>query len=221
MCGRFVSDMTAEYLANYFDLKVYDEIRQCYNIAPSSEILAVRGTNSGNELAWLRWGLVPSWAKDPGHSGRMINARSESVHEKPAFRQAVRYRRCIIPARGFYEWTGKGGKKQPYYFRMKDGNMMCFAGIWDQWLNRHGELLETCAILTVTANSLVRTIHDRMPAILSSDHYRFWLDRTIVDSGMLQSLFTPYPAEKMELYPVSPLVNNPRNDSVECIAPLL
>jgi len=177
----------------------------------------IRGTDAGNQAAFLRWGLIPSWAKDPSIGSRMINARSESVHEKPAFRHAIRYCRCIVPAGGFFEWREEGGKKYPLYVRMKDAALMGFAGIWDHWKNPEGETLETCSILTVASNRLIRPLHDRMPVILPPEEYDLWLDRNIIDPEKLNPLYQPYPADLMEMYPVSPLVNNPRNESPACI----
>jgi putative SOS response-associated peptidase YedK len=220
MCGRFACDIPSGVLEEVFKVSVPPDIPRRYNIAPTSLILAVRGSEAGSQLVQLRWGLVPSWAKDRSLAGRMINARSESVHEKPAFRQAIRCRRCIIPANGFFEWAGEGKSRRPYYIRTRTGSIMAFAGIWERWRTLEGELLDSCAILTTVANSLIRSIHDRMPVIIRPEEYNLWLDRSITEPEKLKSLYNPYPSELLEMYQVSSLVNTPRNDSVECIAPL-
>jgi len=206
-------------LSVIFGVAVLGDLRQRYNIAPTQEVLVIRGTEAGNRAAFMRWGLIPRWAKDSSMGSRMINARSETVHEKPAFRQAVGARRCIIPASGFYEWMEEGGKKQPRYLRMKHGPLMGFAGIWDRWTGPGGETVESCSILTTGSNDLIRPFHDRMPVILQPGEYAVWLDRTLTDPEKLKALYQPCPAELLEMYPVSPLVNNPRNDTPDCIRP--
>jgi putative SOS response-associated peptidase YedK len=220
MCGRFTFGLAPELISEIFGVSIPEYLPGRFNIAPGQQLLAIRGTDAGNQAAFLRWGLIPSWAKDPSIGSRMINARSESVHEKPAFRHAVRHRRCIIPSGGFFEWMAKDGKKIPFYVRSKDGAVLGFAGIWDTWKNPEGECLETCSILTTASNRLIRPLHDRMPVILHHEQYTHWLDRNITDPEKLTPLYQPYPAELMEMYPVSPLVNNPRNDSSACIEPL-
>jgi putative SOS response-associated peptidase YedK len=220
MCGRFTFAISPEMLAEMFGITVLADLPRRYNIAPTQQVLAVRTSDEGRRADFLRWGLVPSWAKDPSMGSRMINARSESIHEKPAFRHAIRYRRCIIPAGGFYEWMEQGGKKYPLYVRIKESAIMGFAGIWDHWKNPEGETLETCSILTTASNRLIRPLHDRMPVILRPEEYDLWLDRNITEPDRLKPLYEPFPANLMEMYPVSPLVNNPRNDSPACIEPL-
>ena len=168
MCGRFVCDLPPGILSEHFSVTVPSDIPRSFNIAPSSRILAVRCLETGKELALLRWGLVPSWAKDSTHDAHLINARSETAHEKPSFRKAFRYRRCIIPANGFFEWKGEGKTRQPFYIRMKENQIMGLAGLWEHWTSHESESLETCTILTAPSNSLIRTIHDRMPVILLS-----------------------------------------------------
>jgi len=220
MCGRFVCDLPPKILSEHFAVTVPPDIPRSFNIAPSSRILAVRCLEEGRELALIRWGLVPSWAKDAAHAAHLINARSETAHEKPSFRQAFRYRRCIIPASGFFEWKGEGKTRQPFHIRMKENQIMGLAGLWEHWTNHDGESLETCTILTAPSNSLIRTIHDRMPVILQPHEYQLWLDRTSTDPGIVMPLCASFPPELLEMYPVSSLVNNPRNDSVECIVRL-
>jgi putative SOS response-associated peptidase YedK len=164
----------------------------------------------------LRWGLVPSWADDPGIGARMINARSETAPEKPSFRSAFRRRRCLIPVDGFYEWKRENGSKQPYYFRIDGGRPFAFAGLWESW-NKDGEI-RSCTILTTTANDLVEEIHERMPVILPRDRYDAWLDPE-AEGEELAALLVPYPGDDLEAYPVSRFVNSPGNDDPRCIEP--
>lgn len=219
MCGRFTFAISPELLADIFGISVLEDLSPRYNISPNQRVLIVRRNGAGNWGSFARWGLIPSWAKDPSIGNRLINARSESVHEKPSFRHAIRYRRCIIPGNGFFEWSNAGGKKQPLYIRMKDDSIMGFAGIWEHWKNPEGETLETCSILTTISNKLIQTIHERMPVILHHEEYNLWLDRKVTDPEKLKPLYQPYPSDLMEMYPVSPLVNSPHNDSPECIEP--
>lgn len=220
MCGRFVSDLPPGIFSELFAVSAPADLPRSFNIAPSNNILAVRTLETGRELALLRWGFIPSWAKDSTAVKAVINARSETLQEKPFFRQAIRKRRCIIPANGFFEWQREENSKQPYYIRMKSDEIMGLAGIWECWTSPDGERLETCAILTVSANSLIRTIHDRMPVIIRPDDYHLWLDRNTVDPAIVKPLCIACPAELLEMYPVSALVNNPRNNSPACIARL-
>jgi putative SOS response-associated peptidase YedK len=220
MCGRFTFAISPELLAEIFGASVLEDFVAKYNIAPTQQVLVIRRNGEGNRASMMRWGLIPSWAKDPAIGNRMINARCETVHEKPAFRAAIRFRRCVIPASGFYEWMEEGGKKYPLYIRMKDSSIMGLAGIWDHWKTPNGETLESCSILTTNSNSLIQPIHDRMPVILHPEEYYLWLDRDITDPEKLKSLYQPYPADLLDFYRVSSLVNNPRNDSPDCILPL-
>jgi putative SOS response-associated peptidase YedK len=165
----------------------------------------------------LQWGLIPSWADDPKIVNRMINARAESVATKPAFRNPFKSRRCLIPADGFYEWQKTGGKtKQPYHLGMADGRPFAFAGLWEHW-RRGGEAIDSCTIITTEPNELAATVHDRMPVILPEDAYDRWLDPKLDDPDELQSLLVPFPAKRMKAWPVSTLVNNPRNETPECV----
>lgn len=207
-------------------MKVYrlsslPEVSPRYNIAPGQHVAVLR-QNHGDlrQLVTMKWGLVPSWAKDPAVGNRMINARSETVHEKPSFRQALRSRRCIIPASGFYEWRQVGKKKIPHYIRLRGGNVMSLAGLWEKWKAPQGEEIETCTILTTAANSLVRKFHDRMPVILHSEEFDLWLDRDVDDVGRLAELFHPYPSDLLTEHPVTLGVNSPSNDDPCCILPL-
>ena len=189
-----------------------------YNIAPSQKIAVVRQQNGGDrELAFLQWGLIPSWSKDPAIGYKMINARSETVHEKPSLKQAFLARRCIIPASGFYEWEKVGKEKVPHYIHLRDGDVMSLAGLWERWKSPEGMELETCTILTTAANSLIKKVHDRMPVILHRAEFDIWLNREIDDINRLTELFHPYPSDQLEEYVVTKDVSSPSNDSSECI----
>lgn len=221
MCGRFSLGATTR-VAQLFDLPNWPETAPRYNITPSQSVAAVvqdRETGA-REFRPFRWGLVPSWAKDPAIGSRLINARSETAATKPAFRKPLRERRCLIPADGFYEWRREGPRKQPYYIMLRDGEPFAFAGLWDRWLPPDGQPLETCTILTTTPNSIVERLHDRMPVILPPESYTLWLDPHLRDVEPLQALLRPCAAEAMAAYPVSTKVNNPANDSTDLIAPL-
>ncbi|MEN8265300.1 MAG: SOS response-associated peptidase [Nitrospirota bacterium] len=217
MCGRF-SLPTPEELTAHFNLKKTPKLEPRYNIAPSQDIAVLRLTphTSGRELALLRWGLVPFWAKDQKISYKMINARAESVAGKPAFRAAFRHRRCLIPASGFFEWSHKIKTKQPHYIRLKDSNIFAFAGLWEYWAGDNGETVNSCTIITTEANKTVGNIHDRMPAIIEPELYDRWLAPGTEEKNLL-SLLTPFPDTKMLAYPVGIEVNNPRNDTPACL----
>jgi putative SOS response-associated peptidase YedK len=167
----------------------------------------------------LHWGLIPSWAKDRKMGSKLINARAETVAEKPAFRSAFRKRRCLVVADGFYEWQQQENKKQkqPFYFRLSDGEPFAFAGLWEHWQDTTGEEIESCTLLTTEANDLMHPIHNRMPVILEPKNYDLWLDSEATKPELLQPLLHPYPPEEMTAYPVSTAVNKPANDNAECI----
>jgi putative SOS response-associated peptidase YedK len=221
MCGRFTLQIPAELLAELFGLVEPPEIPARYNIAPTQQVAAVRRHEGGNRLDFLRWGLIPSWAKDPSIGSKMINARSETLDEKPSFRAAFKHRRCLVLASGFYEWEVLGGKKVPRYLRLKDGSPMAFAGLWESWRAPDGENLETCTILTTAANSLIEPLHQRMPVILHPGDYDRWLDRTLSDPAQLKDLLQTYPSEAMEGWTVSTQANSPKRDDPELIAPVV
>ena len=218
MCGRFSLFSPAPVLAEAFDLAGFPELAPRYNIAPTQPVAAVRAGEAGRQLVRLRWGLVVPWAKDTKVAP--INARSETAADKPLFRAALRKRRCLVPASGFYEWLALAGgkRKQPYCFRPGDERPWAFAGLWERWQGPDG-LVESCAILTTAANELVRPVHDRMPVILPRQHWGAWLDPQAQDAGGLVPLLRPYPADAMLAYPVGLLVNNPKNDGPRCLAP--
>ena len=189
-----------------------------YNIAPTQPVIVVNDTGQ-RQLVVMQWGLVPSWAKDPGIGNRLINARAETIAEKPAFRAALKKRRCLIPADGFYEWQKTGKVKQPVHIVLKTREPFGFAGLWEHWASPDGELL-TCTIITTEVNELLKAVHHRMPVILPREAESVWLDPTIQDPEKLLPLLKPYPSELMEYYPVSRAVNSPANDSPQCIVPI-
>ncbi len=221
MCGRFSLISTAQLLAKILQLNRTPALEPRYNIAPTQSVAAVRLDSKKEErsLSMLRWGLIPFWAGEISIGARMINAKSETVFEKPAFRSAIRQKRCLIPADGFYEWKKEGKKKLPYYIRMQDKNLFAFAGLWERWKNPEEEFIESCTILTIAPNELVKPIHNRMPVILKPQDYDLWLDTSVQKKDLLHPLFKPYSSEIMEAYPVSPFVNHASNDAPQCIIP--
>lgn len=220
MCGRFAYFVPAEQLAQHYGLASAPPQVERYNIAPSQNVLAIRQAQSGErEAAPLKWGLIPHWAKDPTIGNRMINARGETVAEKPSFRQAFKKRRCIIPASGFYEWGPSSAGKWPYYIRPADSPLLSFAGLWESWRTPDGEPLDSCTIITTAANESLARIHQRMPVCLPESSYDAWLDPESTKETCLE-LLTALPAAAFEIQPVSKTVNNPRNDSKELVAPV-
>lgn len=224
MCGRFSLHTVRERIIEHFGIEEFSETGMTprFNIAPSQIIPVVRLNRDGRrELAQLRWGLIPYWAKDANTGFSTINARAETVASKPAFRDPFRRRRCLVPADGFFEWEPRGGKsKQPWFIHPKDADLFGFAGLWDGWQAADGKVLETFTIIVTDASDLVRPIHDRMPAILSPTDYDRWLDVRTFDLDALQGLLRPYPAERLEAYPVSSRVNSPKNDDELCSMPV-
>lgn len=220
MCGRFTQSQSADAIAQAFQVAV-PPLTPRYNIAPTQSVATILQTaeHKDRQFKLLHWGLIPSWAKDPKMGARLINARAETVAEKPAFRSAFRQRRCLVLADGFYEWQKQESKKQkqPYYFRFKDGRPFAFAGLWERWQDSNSETVESCTLLTTEANELMRPIHDRMPVILDSKYYDLWLNPEVEKRELLEPLLHPYPTEEMTAYPVSQTVNKPSNDSAECI----
>jgi putative SOS response-associated peptidase YedK len=207
MCGRHTLTKPPEEVAAHFRLDDSPTLEPRYNVAPTQRVFALRAAGEGREGVFLRWGLVPSWASDPTTGGRMLNARAEAVREKPALRTAFLRRRCLIPTCGFYEWRVSGKKKLPVHFRMRDGRLFAFAGLWERWTSPSGIALESCSILTTAANELVRPIHDRLPAILDASRYSDWLDAKNADAGVLLALLAPWPVDEMIAVPANPLVN--------------
>jgi len=225
MCGRFALISDTQQVAELFgiDLTAVTAIPEAvarYNIAPTQPVLAARLDDNGQrELTFFRWGLIPSWSKDMSIGSRMINARSETVADKPSFRAAFKRRRCLIPADGFYEWQKVGDRKQPIYIHATDKRPLALAGLWEMWQDPEGSALQTCTILTTTPNELMAPIHNRMPVIIEPEDYEMWLDPGETPEDGLH-LLRPYSAEKMTAYAVSTAVNSPRNDSPECIEPI-
>ncbi|HKK14953.1 MAG TPA: SOS response-associated peptidase [Gammaproteobacteria bacterium] len=219
MCGRFTLATPAERIAEHFQLAAVPALAPRYNIAPSQPVAAVRAAEAGRELVWLRWGLVPSWARDPKIGYRMINARAESLAERPAYRTALRRRRCLVPADGFYEWQTLAGARQPWYIRLRDGEPFAIAGLWEHWQGDNGTVIDSVTLVTTTANTLLAPVHGRMPVLLPADAYSAWLDPRLQDTGRLSDLLQPYPAESMSAYPVSRRVNDTRTDDRALLEP--
>ena len=210
----------ADVVAEVLELTALPALQPRYNIAPTQPVLAVRtlSTHRGRQGALLRWGLIPSWAKDAGIGARMINARSETLSSKPSFRSALRGRRCLIPADGFYEWQTRGKSKQPYYIKRQDGWVFAFAGLWELWENPEGTPVESCTIITTEPNEVVKPLHDRMPVILSPADYDLWLDPAVTEPERVQPLLRACPAAELAAHPVSTHVNSPGHDSPACVA---
>ena len=222
MCGRFTLTVDPAELREQFESTSFPEkYAPRFNIAPSQPVLAI--PNDGSHAAdFLLWGLIPSWAKDPSIGNRMINARGETLAEKPAFRGSYKYKRCLIVADGFYEWKSQPGTKTkvPHFIRLKTGKPFAFAGLWDEWHDPDGSPVRSCTIITTTPNPLMASIHDRMPVILRAEDYGEWLDQSPRSPDSLQHLIAAFPADLMEAYPVSALVNSPANDQAELIQPV-
>lgn len=222
MCGRFNRYSPVEELARIFHLSSVPELEPQYNIAPTQPAAVVRTKADSKEkhLVILRWGLIPSWAKDREIGGKMINARSETAHAKPAFRSAILKRRCVVPANGFYEWQKIPEGKIPHNIMMKSNKPFGMAGLWEQWKGQEGDVVESFTILTTTANDLLRPFHDRMPVILDPKDYDQWLDPRVDKLELLTPLLRPFPSHEIIAYPVAALVNNPKNRNSDCITPL-
>jgi putative SOS response-associated peptidase YedK len=216
MCGRFVRHSPPSTYAELFGV---DPIPggPSFNVAPTQNVAAIRVTDGQRMPLLLRWGLIPVWAKDKKTS--FVNARADTVFQKPAFRSAIKKRRCLVLADGYYEWKKVGKAKQPYYFHMRDGRPFAFAGIWECWKGED-EPLETCALLTTEPNELARTVHDRMPVILPIGSCDAWLDSRNEDAAALQGLLGPYPAADMACHAVTPLMGNVRHNGPDCIEPI-
>ncbi len=219
MCGRFTFHTGSADLQTLFNLgPVSKEIRPSYNIAPTHSVLTVVQRDGTNTLESMQWGLVPVWAQDPKIGSKMINARAETISEKPSFKRLLKSRRCLILADGFYEWRqGEGKKKTPLHIRMKSEQPFAFAGLYDTWTPPQGDPLTSCTIITTTANELMATFHHRMPVILPQPNYARWLDPSFQDTETLLSFLTPYPASEMVAYAVSDQVNSPNQNSPRLI----
>jgi len=222
MCGRYALTVSSAELQDAFpEFSFPVKGIPRFNIAPSQPILAL--SNEGTSQAdFFIWGLIPSWAKDPSIGNRLINARAETLSEKPAFRSAYKYHRCLIFANGFFEWQARPGLKSkiPHFIRLKSGAPFAFAGLWEHWQSTDGSEIRSAAIITTEPNELMESIHDRMPVILQSYTYTQWLDSAPQTPNRLNNILVPFPAREMEAYPVSILVNSPGNDRAECVLPV-
>jgi putative SOS response-associated peptidase YedK len=227
MCGRFRLTRSEKFLAQQFEaeslmaLNEFDDLPR-YNIAPTQPVVTIRQDKgkAKRRITTMRWGLIPAWAKDASVGNRTINARSETVTNTLSFSDAMRSRRCLIPADGFYEWKKSGKVRQPYCFEVNEGELFAFAGLWDTWKNPKGETIESCTILTTTANDLVSALHDRMPVIVPPEKYALWLNPEIEDFGAVREILKPYDASAMRQYPVDQRINNVANDDEASAAPI-
>jgi putative SOS response-associated peptidase YedK len=225
MCGRYTRKEQIEALLEVLKAVIQCDLTPRYNIAPSQMVACVRHApeNEHRECVLLKWGLIPSWAKDPSVGYKMINARAETVAEKPSFRKAFKHQRCLVIADGFYEWKREGKAKQPFYIRFEDSRPFAFAGLWESWKDKTKEddsQIESCTIITTEANEFMESIHHRMPVILDPKNYEIWLDPAIKDASLLTPLLKAHPSDEMEAFPISTRVNNPRFDGPECIEPV-
>lgn len=218
MCGRFAQKSLRAKITKKFKVEEVPPLVERYNVAPAQAVLGVRESSSGREATFFKWGLVPSWARDAAIGNKLINARSETVTEKPSFRRAFARRRVLVPADGFFEWSRRGSRKQPFYFHMRDGEPFAIAGLWERSEGEGGPL-ETCTLLTTEANELLAAYHDRMPVILRPEDYELWLNGG-AGQPELTPLLRPYPHEEMAAYAMSTLINAPSNGSPKCVEPL-
>jgi putative SOS response-associated peptidase YedK len=222
MCGRYRLTRAQKYLEERFAAHGDVEVSPRYNIAPSQPVLTIRQDASEpvRLLSPMRWGLIPSWAKDASMAFKTINARAETVATTPSFREPFKSQRCLIPADGFYEWERNGKTTQPYCFEVNDGQLFAFAGLWDRWRSPQGEMIESCTIVTTTPNSLLSDIHDRMPVILDADNYDLWMDQAFRNTASVSAMLKPFDAALMNRYPVSTRINQVQNDDADCAKPL-
>ncbi|TSA25108.1 MAG: SOS response-associated peptidase [Bacteroidetes bacterium] len=217
MCGRYSFAIEDELIKERFGVSVRSAIYKArYNCAPSQE-LAIISNQDPEELQFFRWGLVPFWARDPSIGNKLINAKVETIAEKPSFKNAFRKRRCLVPADGFYEWK-KNSAKIPFRIIMNDGSLFAMAGIWEKWVSGEGGVIHSFSIITTEPNELMAPIHNRMPVILLPENEKLWLDDS--NEAVLRELLKPYPADRMTAYPVSKLVNSPKNDVPEVTLPI-
>jgi putative SOS response-associated peptidase YedK len=223
VCNRYRLTHSKQYLSERFEAESSDEEledRPRYNIAPTQQVLIVRKEHGEKvrQLTTMRWGLIPSWAKDASIGTRTLNARSETVTTTPAFRESIRRKRCLIPADGFYEWQKMGSVKQPYCFEVGEGDVFALAGLWDEWTSPDGEIIESCTILTTEPNTLVSDLHNRMPVIVPPEKYEVWLDPDVTDFVEIRDILQPYEPTLMRRYPVSTKLNNSKHDDAESAA---
>jgi putative SOS response-associated peptidase YedK len=221
MCGRFTLTATVDQLIDRFDIEYFleqEDFQPSYNIAPSQSVLAVINNGRHNKMGFLRWGLIPPFAKDMSIGHKMINARSETLLEKPSFRTAYKKKRCLIIADSFYEWKRLDDKKKiPMRIKLKSEELFAMAGLWENWKSPEGKSIFSCTVITTSPNKLVGDIHDRMPVILRPKDEKIWLDTSINDTNRLEKLMVPIDEDLMEVYEVSSLVNSPKNNSIELI----
>jgi putative SOS response-associated peptidase YedK len=219
MCGRYTVTATPEAIRALFHYEEQPNFPPRFNIAPTQPIAVVRLMDGKRQFALMRWGLLPSWVKDPKAFTLLINARGESVTEKPAFRAAMKRRRCLIPADGFYEWKALPGRKQPFYIRTKSGEPFAFAGLWETWTGPNGEEFDSAAIITTRANKTLAPIHDRMPLVIPPDAFDLWLNCDQIDAATASALIAPAQEDLFEAYEISPAVNRTANDNPKLIEP--
>lgn len=218
MCGRFTLFSSEQELIDYFQVANEFFIKPRYNIAPSQQILTIIEDKGERRAGQLTWGLIPFWAKNKRIGSKMINARGETIAEKPSFKRAFQSRRCIIPTNGFYEWKKIGRNKQPYFISMKEEPLFAFAGLWEKWVDQQtNEAIFSCTIITTTANDAIKALHHRMPVILDKSAQSIWLNNQTFPEEQLKSFIKPYPADKFSIYPVSAYVNSTKNESEQCI----
>ncbi len=220
MCGRYTLTVSPQQLRDIFGYRQQPNFPPRYNIAPTQPIPIVRLVDGKREFVLVRWGLLPAWVKDPKNFALLINARGESVIDKPAFRALMLRRRCLIPADGFYEWRARGKIKQPYYVRRKDSAPFAFAGLWEIWTGPNGEELETAAIVTTSANQTLAPIYERMPVVVPESAFELWLDAAAADPQTASTLIVPAPDGLLEAHPVGPHVNRVANDNPALIEPV-
>lgn len=222
MCGRYtlfasMDDIVERFMVDVFEEEIYEP---SYNIAPSQQVIAIINDGSRNRLGQLRWGLIPPWAKDEKIGYKTINARGETVAEKPSFRNAYRKKRCILPADSFYEWQRDGKNKTPINIKLKDGGLFGLAGLWESWKSPDGKLIHSCTVVTTESNELMKPIHDRMPVILKPESEGIWLNPNIQEPDVLNQLIKPFDAEQMETFIVSNDVNSPKMNHEGLIVPV-
>jgi putative SOS response-associated peptidase YedK len=220
MCGRFTLHTPAAQIIDTFKLTDISaqELTPRYNIAPSQNIPIIRDTEARREMVMARWGLIPGWSKESRTKYSTINARIESAAEKPAYRTPFKRQRCLIPADGFYEWKQVNGNKIPYHIRMRDGKVFAFAGLWDHWGGKD-DSIESCTIIVMPSNDVMKPIHERMPAIIAHAHYDSWLNSSVTDKQEIMQYLTSAPSSQLTAYPVSTRVNSPGNNDERCIQP--
>ena len=221
MCGRYRASRRKQIIEEHFDASGEEDFNPRYNIAPTQPVPVIcqHPREPRRVLSLMRWGLIPFWAKDASGAAKMINARSETARLLPAFRDAMKSRRCLIPADGFYEWLLRGTVKQPFCFEVREGELFAFAGLWERWLNPAGDSIRSCSILTTAPNAITSQVHDRMPVILDQADYELWLDPGFTDVAALTHILRPYDASGMRFYPVSNRINQVSNDDPACALP--